>query len=196
MSNDFGKDLGLVHEAVITGRKVNVGKEFWAALAESPKIFGKVAPLVAHAAIVERESINLADTPSEEDICVFADWLKNLVGTCAGCLLSDIAKTKDFGVVHPANFSLLGKNEQEITEAMMKKEASEVLVRKINEKLKWLSISPYEVNVFMEDESWWERILHPYGASCLTPDHFRECLLAVRKQRKILAALEVVRVNP
>jgi hypothetical protein len=39
MSNDFGKDLGLVHEAVIMGRKVGADKEFWSALAENEELF-------------------------------------------------------------------------------------------------------------------------------------------------------------
>lgn len=39
MANDFGKDLGLVHEAVVMGRKVGAGKEFWAALAGDEELF-------------------------------------------------------------------------------------------------------------------------------------------------------------
>ena len=30
---DFGKDHGLIHEAVVTGRKVGAGQDFWAKLA-------------------------------------------------------------------------------------------------------------------------------------------------------------------
>ncbi len=46
MASDFGKDLGLVHEVVVTGRKVGVGKEFWTALAENEKLFRRVSLLV------------------------------------------------------------------------------------------------------------------------------------------------------
>jgi len=45
--NDFGKDHGLIHEAVVTGRKVGAGQDFWAALAHSEELFQKVVAFVA-----------------------------------------------------------------------------------------------------------------------------------------------------
>ncbi|MCX6721559.1 MAG: hypothetical protein NT026_03110 [Candidatus Staskawiczbacteria bacterium] len=47
--SEFGKDLGLVHEAVVTGRDVGADKEFWAALAHNKELFGKVVAFVASA---------------------------------------------------------------------------------------------------------------------------------------------------
>lgn len=35
----FGKDLGLMHEVIITGRKVGVPREFYSLLAENPFVF-------------------------------------------------------------------------------------------------------------------------------------------------------------
>lgn len=46
MSNEFGKDHGLIHEVVVTGRKFGAGEEFWAALAHREDIFAKVFALV------------------------------------------------------------------------------------------------------------------------------------------------------
>jgi len=46
MSNEFGSDHGLIHEAVVTGRKVGAGQEFWSALAHSDKLFTKVVAFV------------------------------------------------------------------------------------------------------------------------------------------------------
>ncbi|MDO8581438.1 MAG: hypothetical protein Q7S16_01055 [bacterium] len=43
---EFGKDNGLVHEAVVTGRKVGAGRPFWSALAGSELLFRKVFDLV------------------------------------------------------------------------------------------------------------------------------------------------------
>lgn len=43
---EFGKDLGVVHEAVVTGRKVGAGKDFWSALAHQEDLFAEVADLV------------------------------------------------------------------------------------------------------------------------------------------------------
>ncbi len=47
MSTEFGQDHGLVHEAVITGRKVGADRDFWAALAHSEVLFAKVVAFVA-----------------------------------------------------------------------------------------------------------------------------------------------------
>lgn len=47
MMNEFGKDMGLIHEAVVTGRKVGAGHGFWATLAHSEELFKKVVALVA-----------------------------------------------------------------------------------------------------------------------------------------------------
>lgn len=46
-SSEFGKEHGLIHEAVVTGRKVGAGKEFWATLAHSEEVFRKVVDLVS-----------------------------------------------------------------------------------------------------------------------------------------------------
>lgn len=43
---EFGRDLGVVHEAVVTGRKVGAGKEFWSALAHGENLFREVVELV------------------------------------------------------------------------------------------------------------------------------------------------------
>jgi hypothetical protein len=43
---DFGKDLGLIHEVVVTGRKVGAGCRFWARLAHDEDLFRRVFALV------------------------------------------------------------------------------------------------------------------------------------------------------
>jgi hypothetical protein len=43
---DFGKDHGLIHEAVVTGRKVGAGQDFWAKLAHDEGLFRNVVALV------------------------------------------------------------------------------------------------------------------------------------------------------
>jgi len=49
MATQFGEDYGLVHEAIVTGRKVGAGKEFWAGIAHNEVLFAKVVALVAEA---------------------------------------------------------------------------------------------------------------------------------------------------
>ena len=39
---EFGKDNGLIHEAVVTGRKVGAGREFWSRLAHDENLFREV----------------------------------------------------------------------------------------------------------------------------------------------------------
>ncbi|OGJ63988.1 hypothetical protein A3E47_02685 [Candidatus Peribacteria bacterium RIFCSPHIGHO2_12_FULL_54_10] len=44
--SDFGKDLGLVHEMIVTGRKVGAGSDFYAALAHDEGLFRRVMEMV------------------------------------------------------------------------------------------------------------------------------------------------------
>lgn len=50
--DDFGRDYGLVHEAVVTGRKAGAGREFWAKLAQDKTLFEKVVSFVRRADFV------------------------------------------------------------------------------------------------------------------------------------------------
>ena len=43
---EFGKDIGLVHEVIVTGRKVGAGKEFWSKLAHDEELFAKTVAFV------------------------------------------------------------------------------------------------------------------------------------------------------
>ncbi len=51
--DDFGKDYGLIHEAVVTGRKAGAGKEFWAKLAHDSTLFENLVTFVRGAEFVE-----------------------------------------------------------------------------------------------------------------------------------------------
>ncbi|MGB8473767.1 MAG: hypothetical protein WCE61_06740 [Candidatus Acidiferrum sp.] len=50
--DDFGRDYGLVHEAIVTGRKAGAGREFWAKLAHDRNFFEKVVRFVRHVDLV------------------------------------------------------------------------------------------------------------------------------------------------
>lgn len=43
---EFGKDHSLIHEAVVTGRKVGAGRKFWSALAHDESLFAKAVAFV------------------------------------------------------------------------------------------------------------------------------------------------------
>ncbi len=44
--SQFGQDLGLVHEAVVTGRKVGANERFWATLAHNEEVFKQAVAFV------------------------------------------------------------------------------------------------------------------------------------------------------
>lgn len=43
---EFGKDHALIHEAVVTGRKVGAGRKFWSALTHNEELFAKTVAFV------------------------------------------------------------------------------------------------------------------------------------------------------
>ncbi|MFC1757000.1 hypothetical protein ACFLZC_02510 [Patescibacteria group bacterium] len=45
-SEDFGKEVGLVHRAIVTGRKVGAQRDFWIRLAEDEEMFRQVLRVV------------------------------------------------------------------------------------------------------------------------------------------------------
>lgn len=51
---EFGKDLGVVHEAVITGRKLGAGRTFWSRLAHNEMLFQKVLKSVTQMVVAAR----------------------------------------------------------------------------------------------------------------------------------------------
>ncbi|MBI4122288.1 MAG: hypothetical protein HY461_03070 [Parcubacteria group bacterium] len=44
---DFGKDHGVIHEMIVTGRKVGAGRNFYSALAHNEELFAKTVAFVA-----------------------------------------------------------------------------------------------------------------------------------------------------
>lgn len=51
-TSEFGKDHGLIHEAVVTGRKVGAGAIFWSRLAHDKKLFRRVVKEVVQMMVV------------------------------------------------------------------------------------------------------------------------------------------------
>lgn len=55
---DFGRDQGLIHEAVVMGRKVGAGKDFWKTLAHDEALFAKTVAYIARGGVdIVREVI-------------------------------------------------------------------------------------------------------------------------------------------
>lgn len=49
----FGKDMGLLHEVVVTGKRVGADREFWKALAHDVELFKRVVELVSEVFIFD-----------------------------------------------------------------------------------------------------------------------------------------------
>ena len=45
-SEDFGKDFGLIHEAVVTGRRVGADRDFWKTISHDPMIYYRMVHFV------------------------------------------------------------------------------------------------------------------------------------------------------
>jgi len=62
-ASDFGKDHGLMHEVVVTGRRVGADEFFWSSLAHDSQLFSRVREFVDSALVSE---LRIALTPVYE----------------------------------------------------------------------------------------------------------------------------------
>ncbi|MBX4197946.1 hypothetical protein KW782_01280 [Candidatus Parcubacteria bacterium] len=85
-SSDFGKDMGVVWEAVITGRKAGADKDFWAILAHNEELFRRIVPIVRHVQELQAIGLELHElhVPSISEcrgtLQVFFDKIRDAVG--------------------------------------------------------------------------------------------------------------------
>ncbi len=65
---EFGKDHGLIHEMIVTGRKVGAGREFYSALAHDEALFKKAVAFVARGGedIVQEVVVSIPLTEAEK----------------------------------------------------------------------------------------------------------------------------------
>lgn len=71
---DFGKDHGLIHEAIITGRKVGAGREFWKELAHNERLFAKVVQLIQNGFEETPVSGRLIDISDKVELLIKAGY--------------------------------------------------------------------------------------------------------------------------
>lgn len=75
--DEFGKDHGLIHEALVTGRKVGAGKEFWKKLAHDQELFSKTVAFVHRGGHCEPANQVLArHILGQENLWGPEDWIK------------------------------------------------------------------------------------------------------------------------
>lgn len=90
--DEFGKDLGLVHEMVVTGRKAAMTPQAYAFLAHNEGFFGKLAGIIRHQAVLDKNGIEAM--PANKEL---AEKLIEDVGSindgCIHCMLSQRGKS-------------------------------------------------------------------------------------------------------
>jgi len=94
MYGDFGKDLDLVHDAVVMGRKVGAFKKFWNALANYRIAFEVIVGLPSHLALMQRNRLfNVIPEDKTEELL---EWINSLDPE-ANCLLNISPNREAFG---------------------------------------------------------------------------------------------------
>ncbi len=63
---EFGKDLGLMGEVVVTGRKAGMSKASWAFLAHNELEFSFLAPLIEHWAVIKQNNAEVKSVSRED----------------------------------------------------------------------------------------------------------------------------------
>lgn len=58
-ASDFGRDNGLIHEVVVTGRKAGWGKDEWSKLAHNQKIMRQIADVLNGKAVIKRDGYHI-----------------------------------------------------------------------------------------------------------------------------------------
>lgn len=85
--DEFGKDLGLVHEMVVTGKKAGMTPKAYAFLAHNEGFFGKLAGIIRHQAVLDENGIEAM--PANKEL---AEKLIEDVGSindgCIHCMLT------------------------------------------------------------------------------------------------------------
>jgi hypothetical protein len=109
MATQFGEDYGLVHEAIVTGRKVGAGKEFWAGIAHNESLFAKVVAFVVEAlrvvftlvADIERNMEGWTCLePAEAELGEFEPELQEFLKRDENCIVGEeiVRRAKEKGI--------------------------------------------------------------------------------------------------
>ena len=87
-NSDFGRDIGLVHKAIVTGRKVGADRKFWTALADDEDLFRKVVAFIQSGFVAECIDLEVKDD-SEYSLTEMIeageyDWVdRNITAQCS-----------------------------------------------------------------------------------------------------------------
>lgn len=78
-ASEFGKDLGLVHEMVVTGRKAGATREMYSLFASNQEWFARIAKLCHHLEVIDRLKIELSPISAKEAEDLIS-WVVRIIG--------------------------------------------------------------------------------------------------------------------
>ncbi len=206
--SEFGKEVGLLHEMAITGRKVGAGVTTYSFLASNEVWFRRFSNLSRHLSVLVNNKITTNKVDSEaanklvQDITVIAGY----------CLTCGIANGEHRERALPLFVSqdIIEGYKREVAQAADETEQS-ALAQAFHEKLygyfyEWLEtrlgslgIHPGEVAEFFPQYYYCDN--RPWGTypnkgwlvskhECCGPEHLTEAIEMIVRQRNVLGVLE------
>lgn len=204
-TENFGKDLGLMHEVVLTGRQVGMGTVEYAFLAQSKEWFAKVANLCRHLAVIERHQIAIETVDNEKAEKLIAGVATIVNADSSGCItcgwnnrwsVASMFVPEDILEKHATALKQVERSGRESLLWRQIREYQEYFCRWICDCLEEIGLHPAELSCFLDvfvfvstDDSQ-ELKLSEQG--CETADRFGEAIRQLVAQRKILSQMNSI----
>ena len=201
-NEEFGKDLCLMGEVVITGRKVGMSKTAWAFLAHNETEFSMLAPLMEHWAVIKQNNAEVKPVSPED-----AEKLIQTVVTIAeagscGCLQCGSTKERRHLHYQYVPVEILTKDYEDRQQFVGDEAAFDRVYRSQEEeypkylynnlivnKLKEIGIHPAELarySQFSCNEKGWLTL-----DWCCSGHDFSKAIRKIVRQRNILASITI-----
>lgn len=206
--SEFGKEVGLLHEMAITGRKVGAGVTTYSFLASNELWLGRFSNLSRHLSVVVKNKIttNKVDCKAvgklAQDITVIA-------GCCVTCGIAN-GEHRERALPLFVSQDIIEGHKKEVAKATNETELN-TLDRAFHEKLygyfyEWLEaklsglgIHPAEVAEFFPQYEYSDN--RPWGTypnkgwfvsknECSDPEHLTGAIELIARQRNVLGVLE------
>ncbi|MEQ1499965.1 MAG: hypothetical protein ABL917_01165 [Parcubacteria group bacterium] len=187
--DNFGREIGLIHKVVVTGRKVGADTAFWTALADNVSLLGTISVLVKHLLVLKRKGTSPLSQPTISPI--LSSILLSLTDDYCLCFEHRCKKAKkdwgefekEFQLKHP-EWSERGRTGS--------RNGARILCT-INDELSNSEIFPEE---FVGES--FVHFLHSGSTSptiltnevCVSPTRFKTSLLEVCERRSVIALLD------
>lgn len=206
--SEFGKEVGLLHEVAITGRKVGADVTTYSFLASNEIWFGRFSDLSRQLSAVVKYNVPVATV----DIGSVEKLIQDITVIAGCCLTCGIAngehRERALSLLLPPEAVEAHKNEMA---QAGNQEARDSISQAFHEKLygifyEWLErrirevgLHPSEVSEFFPQYHYDDH--RPWGShsnkgwlvskhECSSPEHLTDAILKVARQRNVLGVLE------